>query len=75
MKKMTFLQWGMLAKINEMGESVPLSLLKDKRMVESCIKKGYLEIGKDGFVIITDHGREVAARDIVPLEREKTVLL
>lgn len=64
---MTLLQWGMLAKINEIGESVPLSLLKDKRMAESCIKKGYLEIVKDGFVVITDHGREVATRDIAPL--------
>jgi hypothetical protein len=36
---MTFLQWGMLARINQLGGSVSESFLKDKRMVESCVKK------------------------------------
>lgn len=64
---MTFLQWGMLARINQLGGSVSESFLKDKRMVESCVKKGYLEIDRDGLVVITDYGKEMAARDFVPV--------
>ena len=68
-RKMTYAQWEFLLDLYQMNSTATYGLIQNKKFLQRCIEKGYIEESADGAVRITEFGIDSAKKDHAELYR------